>query len=83
MIFITENSVQEVQNWIFAGREIHDLSIVGSNYFHEDLNPLFFLESSENEKDSSPLLYDNIIKQIENHSDFIDLRGMQIKENVE
>ena len=83
MIFITENSVQEVKNWIFAGREIHGLSTDGANYFHEGLNPLFFFLFSENEKDSSPLLYDNIIKQIEDHSDFIDLRGMQIKENVE
>ncbi|MBR5097181.1 MAG: hypothetical protein IK094_08770 [Treponema sp.] len=81
MIFITENSVQEVKNWIFAGREIHGLSTDGANYFHEGLNPLFFLEHSENEKDSSPLLYDNIVRQIEKHGDYFDLREIQTKKS--
>jgi len=90
MIFITENSVQEVQNWKFEGREIFDIS----NEFREGLNPLFFLKHSknqneqnghgeQNEEKESVFLCDNIMKQIEEHSDYIDLRGMQIKENVE
>lgn len=86
MIFIAENSVQEVKNWIFAGREIHDLSTDGANYFHEGLNPLFFLEHSESlseQYDKNNPFYKNIIKQIEEHGDYIDLREMQLKENVE
>lgn len=82
MIFITENSVQEVQNWKFEGREIFDIS----NEFREGLNPLFFLKHSESlseQYDKNNPFYKNIIKQIEGHGDYIDLREMQIKENVE
>lgn len=76
MVFITNDNIVEVTTWALRGNEIFS----EDSLFHEILNPIF---STINGSNRFVSLREDMIKQIEKHSGYIDLRPYLLEEKEE